>query len=105
MSETGTEFVPFEALRPQLLALLALHRGAETEAARAAVVSLLERTFLATAWHVAQDLLENGWTPQVVVAPARRASGHLRVVGGAEAGDAGAPAGQRRNTGHEQTVA
>lgn len=105
MSEIGTEFVPLEALRPQLLALLALHRGAETEAARAVVVSLLERTFLATAWHVAEDLLENGWTPQVVATPARRAGSHLRVVGGADSGEVVAVPGKRRGAGHEQTVA
>ena len=85
MSETNTEFAPFEELRPQLLALLALHRQAETEEARAALVSLFERAFLATAWHVAQDLLENGWSPQTVAAPVRRGLGRLKVVGGTDA--------------------
>ena len=85
MSEISTELAPFEELRPQLLALLALHRTAQTEESRVALVSLFERAFLATAWHVAQDLLDNGWSPQTVMAPARRGLGRLKVVGGTDA--------------------
>ncbi len=85
MGDSTTDFVPFERLRPELMALLALHRAAETEEARAAVVLLFERAFLATAWHVAQDLLDNGWSPGVVSAPADRPSASLRVVGGTDA--------------------
>ena len=85
MSDTSTEFAPLEQLRPQVLALLALHRTAETEEARLAIMSLFERAFLATAWNVAEDLLENGWTPQRVAPPVRRGIGQLKVVGGTDA--------------------
>lgn len=86
MSETGTNFAPFEELRPRLMALLALHRAAKTEAAREALVSLLEEAFLATAWHVAHDLLEHGWSPGVVAAAAKpSAAPRLRLVGGSDA--------------------
>ena len=85
MDDVSTDFVPFEELRPQLLALLALHRTAQTEEARTAIVGLFERAFLAAAWHVAHDLLENGWSPSVIAAPARRGLAHLKVVGGSDA--------------------
>jgi hypothetical protein len=85
MSETRTDFAPFEELRPQLMALLALHRTAETEEARVAIVSLFERAFLATAWHVAEDLLQNGWSPQTVPATARHNLARFKVVGGTDA--------------------
>jgi len=80
----STDLIEFDALRPRLLALLELHRGANTEAARAAIVDLMEQVFLATAWHVAKDLLDNGWRPAVLGNPRRR-SGRLKVVGGADA--------------------
>jgi hypothetical protein len=86
MSAHSTDFLPFEALRPQILALLELHRAAQTEEARVALVGLFEQAFLATAWHVAQDLLENGWAPAVVQAPlAGRGQRRLKVVGGSDA--------------------
>jgi len=76
----------FEALRPRLLMLLELHRTAPTEDARGTVADLFEDVFLATAWNVAQDLLENGWRPGFVTeAPAARSKGQLRVVGGTDA--------------------
>lgn len=78
--------VEFEALRPRLLALLALHRAAQTEEARAALVELLERLFLAAAWRVAQDLVENGWSPESQSPPSSGAPRpHLKVVGGSDA--------------------
>jgi hypothetical protein len=79
-----TEAVEFDALRPRLLALLEQHRIARNEAERAQLVARLEEVFLATAWHVAQDLLENGWKPEFVGAPPV-APAPLRVVGGADA--------------------
>jgi hypothetical protein len=86
MSTQSTDFLEFEALRPHILALLELHRMAQTEEARAALVGLFEKAFLATAWHVAQDLLENGWAPTVISAPlAGRGQLRLKVVGGSDA--------------------
>jgi hypothetical protein len=79
-----TEAVEFDALRPRFLALLERHRIARNEAERAQLVACLEEVFLATAWHVAQDLLENGWRPGFIGAPAA-APATLRVVGGADA--------------------
>jgi hypothetical protein len=78
----------FETLRPRLLALLEMHRAAETDEARATLVDVFADVFLATAWHVAQDLLENGWTPGFSVAPEQAATppkGALKVVGGTDA--------------------
>jgi hypothetical protein len=81
-----TEAVDFDALRPRLLALIEQHRMARTDAERVQLVGRLEEVFLATAWHVAQDLLEHGWKPGFAEAPspAPRATA-LRVVGGADA--------------------
>jgi hypothetical protein len=79
---SSIEHLEFSALRPRLLALLEMHRTAPTEAARAALTKLLEEAFLATTWHVAQDLLENGWRPGFVTPAPTRPRGALRVVGG-----------------------
>jgi hypothetical protein len=72
----------FDTIRPHVLALLELHRAAQTEEARAVLANLLEEAFLAASWHIAKDLLENGWRPGA--APPRRPEGppRLRVVGG-----------------------
>ena len=81
-----SEFKEFTSLRPRLLMLLELHRAAETEAERAMLVDVFEDVFLATAWHVAQDLIANGWSPGFVsTAPPRPARGNLTVVGGTDA--------------------
>ena len=80
-----TDAVEFDALRPELIALLELHRAAQTEDARKALVGLFENLFLATAWHVAQDLLENGWTPGFVNDAPRAKRSDLRLIGGADA--------------------
>lgn len=84
MISKSTDQIEFDALRPRLKALLELHRAAQTEEARAALVGLFEDAFLATAWHVAHDLLENGWAPSDA-APVARDRGHLRVVRGSDA--------------------
>jgi hypothetical protein len=84
MITKATDAIEFEALRPRLMALLELHRLAQTDEARAALVGLFEDAFLATAWHIAQDLLENGWAPTSLGAPVRE-RGPLRVVGGSDA--------------------
>ncbi len=81
----STELTEFETLRPRLLVLLEMHRTAPTEEARAVLVELFQDVFLSTAWHVAQDLLENGWSPGFVSTPAAAARGRLKVVGGADA--------------------
>jgi len=83
MISKTTDAIEFDELRPRLKALLALHRAAQTEEARAALVGLFEEAFLATAWHVAHDLLENGWAPSEAVKSAAR--GNLRVVRGSDA--------------------
>jgi hypothetical protein len=80
-----TESVEFDALRPRLLALIEQHRTARTEDERSQIVARLEEVFLATAWHVAQDLLDNGWKPGFVAAPPAVAPAALRVVGGTDA--------------------
>jgi hypothetical protein len=74
-SVTPTEFAQ---LRPRLRALLELHRAAQTEEARAELANLFEDAFLTTAWHVARDLLDNGWAPGF--APAAAHQGGLRLV-------------------------
>jgi hypothetical protein len=80
----STDAIEFDALRPRLKALLELHRVAQTEEARVALVGMFEDAFLATAWHVAHDLLENGWSPsEAPTAPQDR--GRLRVVRGSDA--------------------
>jgi hypothetical protein len=80
----STDAIEFDALRPRLKALLELHRVAQTEEARVALVGMFEDAFLATAWHVAHDLLENGWSPSETPA-APRDRGRLRVVRGSDA--------------------
>jgi hypothetical protein len=85
MMTRSTDPVEFDALRPELMALLELHRAAETEEARKALVGLFENLFLATAWNVARDLLENGWSPGFTdKAPLAKRS-DLRVIGGVDA--------------------
>ena len=84
MISKTTDAIEFDALRPRLRALLELHRVAQTEEARAALVGMFEDAFLATAWHVAHDLLENGWAPsEPPVSSLDR--GQLRVVRGSDA--------------------
>ena len=85
MMTKSTDPVEFEALRPELMALLELHRAAQTDEARQALVGMFENLFLATAWNVAQDLLENGWSPGFVDASPRVKRSDLRVIGGADA--------------------
>ena len=87
MISKSTDAIEFDALRPRLRALLELHRVAQTEEARAALVGMFEDAFLATAWHVAHDLLENGWSPTEAPAAevAPRERGALRVVRGSDA--------------------
>ena len=76
--------IEFEALRPRILALLELYRAAQTDEARHALMSLFENAFLATAWHAARDLLENGWVPQTVsTGPVRR--GGLKIIDDSDA--------------------
>jgi hypothetical protein len=67
------------------MALLELHRAAQTEEARKALVGIFENLFLATAWNVAQDLLENGWSPAFTDKAPRAKRSDLRVIGGADA--------------------
>ena len=85
MMTKSTDPVEFAALRPELMALLELHRVAQTDEARKALVGMFENLFLATAWNVAQDLLENGWAPGFVETGLRRKRSDLRVIGGADA--------------------
>lgn len=81
-----TKLTEFDELRPRLLALLQLHRTAETEQARAVLVEVFEDVFLAAAWHIAQDLLENGWRPGLIAPSSpRKDEPRLRVVGGLDA--------------------
>ena len=69
----------FTQMRPRLLLLLELYRNAGTEEARAALIGLFEEVFLATAWNVATDLLENGWEPTAARSEPR-GDGRLRLV-------------------------
>jgi hypothetical protein len=85
MISRTTELVEFEALRPRLMVLIERHRTAHTDQERAQLVGRLEEVFLATAWHVAQDLLEHGWTPGFVGAPPSATPTALRVIGGTDA--------------------
>jgi hypothetical protein len=73
----------FGELRPRLKLLVQMHRAATTDEEREGLEGKLEELFLATAWHVAEDLLENGWRPvrTTGVAPERLAASNLRVVG------------------------
>ena len=85
MISRTTDAVEFDALRPRLLALVEQHRAAKTEAERQKLIGRLEDVFLATAWHVAQDLLENGWKPGFAAAPPPRSTTSLTVIGGIDA--------------------
>jgi hypothetical protein len=69
----------FTQMRPRLLLLLELYRDAGTDEARANLAGLFEEVFLAAAWNVATDLLENGWEP-TQSSPQSRGNGHLRLV-------------------------
>ena len=75
----------FDQVRPRLLALLEMHRAATTDDARTRVASAFEAVFLASAWHVATDLLENGWRPPAPTGPSP-SSAVLRLVGGTDIG-------------------
>ena len=85
MISKTTDAIEFDALRPRLKALLELHRVAQTEEARAALVGMFQDAFLSTAWHVAHDLLENGWMPTDTPATPSTDRGRLRVVRGSDA--------------------
>jgi hypothetical protein len=84
MISKTSDFIEFEALRPRVRALLELHRCAQTQEARELLVGMFEDAFLAAAWHVAQDMLENGWAPAVVRRDAE-ARPNLRIVGDSHA--------------------
>ncbi|HEY3799751.1 MAG TPA: hypothetical protein VGL58_15480 [Caulobacteraceae bacterium] len=71
----------FDALRPRLQALMELYRAARTDEARAALMRFTEELFLAAAWNVANDLLDNGWSPSP--SPSSAGARRLRVVGDA----------------------
>ena len=68
----------FAEMRPRLLMLLELYRTAPEEA-RPNLQGLFENVFLAAAWNVATDLLENGWEPTVAGATTSR--DYLKLVG------------------------
>jgi hypothetical protein len=85
MISRTTDAVEFDALRPRLLALVEQHRAAKTEVERLRLIGRLEDVFLATAWHVAQDLLENGWKPGFADAPRQPSTTSLTVIGGIDA--------------------
>jgi len=70
----------FGELRPKLLVLLGLYAAAPSDEARADLAHEFEAVFLATAWHVALDLLDNGYEPVVASAARPGAHAHLRVV-------------------------
>ncbi len=70
-----------EALKPRLLLLLEMYRNAGTDEARATLTTLFQDVFLATAWNVATDLLNNGWEP-TASSPIERPQGRLRLVKG-----------------------
>ncbi len=83
----------FDELRPRLMALLEMHRAAKTDDARARLAETVEQVFLAAAWHVANDLLENGWRPQARSGPFALVAG-LRLVGGVDVDDLASGAGR-----------
>jgi len=85
MNDDAIEYMRLEDIRPQILALLQLHSLAQTDEARASIAALFEKAFLATAWHVAQDLLDNGWSPGFVSTLSARQPARLKVVGGSDA--------------------
>lgn len=71
--------IEFGELRPRLRLLMELYRNAATDDARGTLIALCEDVFLAAAWNVAVDLLENGWEPTIKPASEPR-SAHLRLV-------------------------
>jgi hypothetical protein len=83
MSLKATLPAEFGELRPRLKLLVQMHRAARTDEERVELEGLLEELFLATAWYVAEDLLENGWKPVRTsgVSPERIAASNLRVIG------------------------
>lgn len=85
MTSRPTTPEEFNELRPRLRALLELHRAAATEETRRMLAGQFEDVFLTTAWHVARDLLENGWSPgfaapAAVKTPIAVRGDHLRLV-------------------------
>lgn len=85
MSALHADPAEFGELRPKLMVLLALYAAAASDEARADLVREFEAAFLATAWHVARDLLDHGYEPVVASAARQGAHGHLRVVSGVDA--------------------
>lgn len=73
----GGQPIEFDEMRPRLHLLLELYRNAATEEARTTLMGLCEEVFLAAAWNVAVDLLDNGWQPGLGRSPS-----HLRLVSG-----------------------
>jgi hypothetical protein len=69
----------FADMRPRLHLLMELYRNAATDEARTTLLALCEDVFLATAWNVAVDLLENGWEP-AALPPPTGGRARLRVV-------------------------
>jgi hypothetical protein len=83
MTTRSTTPTEFDELRPRLRTLLELHRIAGTDEERSRIASAFQEAFLATAWHVARDLIENGWAPGFEAPPAggkRAGGGHLKLV-------------------------
>ena len=85
MSVHDSSAAEFGELRPRLLLLLELHGKATTDEDRGQIAREFEAVFLATAWHVAKDLLENGYEPVAVSTSRRRRPGKLKLVGGVDA--------------------
>jgi len=71
----------FESLKPRLMLLLEMYRDAGTDEARASLAALFQDVFLAAAWNVATDLLNNGWEP-TRGRPGARPQDRLRLVKG-----------------------
>jgi hypothetical protein len=85
MISKSTDAIEFNELRPKLKALLELHRAAQTDEAREALVGMFQDAFLATAWHVAHDLLQHGWSPSEAPVSHPAPRGRLRAVRGSDA--------------------
>jgi hypothetical protein len=71
--------IEFGAMRPRLRLLMELYRNAATDEARTTLLALCEDVFLAAAWNVAVDLLDNGWEP-TIKRPGDTPAAHLRLV-------------------------
>ena len=71
--------IEFGEMRPRLRLLMELYRNAATDDARATLLTLCEDVFLAAAWNVAVDLLDNGWQPTIQASDALPTA-HLRLV-------------------------